>query len=195
MPQMRVVHSIRWRRLDVVGRDVCRLLSMDDGWLLSGLAVFRNDDGVESRLRYRVDCDAQWLSRSATVRGVSGKQAVDLRIRRESSGAWLIDSPSTRLPDSLAHCVDLDLGFTPATNLIPIRRLDLAVGEQAEVHAAWLDVATLGLSELHQTYRRIEATTYHYRAPPCDYDELLEVDPCGFVHRYPHLWQREAAGR
>jgi hypothetical protein len=35
-------------------------------------------------------------------------------------------------------CLDIDLGFSPSTNLLPIRRLTLAVGEAATVRAAWL---------------------------------------------------------
>ena len=33
--------------------------------------------------------------------------------------------------DNVAGCLDLDLGFTPATNLFAIRRLSLKVGQRA----------------------------------------------------------------
>jgi hypothetical protein len=38
----------------------------------------------------------------------------------------------------MAGCVNIDLNFSPSTNLLPIRRLDLSVGASAIVRAAWL---------------------------------------------------------
>lgn len=41
----------------------------------------------------------------------------------------------------MAECVDIDLNFSPSTNLLPIRRFDLSVGASAIVRAAWLRFA------------------------------------------------------
>ena len=38
----------------------------------------------------------------------------------------------------VAGCIDIDLNFSPSTNLLPIRRCNLAVGEAVAVNAAWL---------------------------------------------------------
>ena len=38
----------------------------------------------------------------------------------------------------MTGCVDLDLNFIPSTTLLPVRRLGLAIGQSAEVQAAWL---------------------------------------------------------
>ncbi len=40
--------------------------------------------------------------------------------------------------EEVAVCVDIDLNFSSSTNLLPIRRLDLAIGQDAELTAAWL---------------------------------------------------------
>jgi Putative glycolipid-binding len=42
-------------------------------------------------------------------------------------------------PPEFRDCVDVDLGFTPATNTLPIRRLGLEVGEAAGLAVAWLN--------------------------------------------------------
>lgn len=94
---------------------------------------------------------------------------------------------------SLENCIDLDLGFTPATNLLPLRRLDLAEGQSAEASAAWLDVAAGTLAVLPQRYQRRSKTTYWYEAPSVNYAALLEVAPTGFVLRYPGLWEAESS--
>jgi hypothetical protein len=91
----------------------------------------------------------------------------------------------------MANCIDLDFGFTPATNLLQLRRMALAEGQAAEVPVAWLDVSTGTLQVLPQRYERRAVTEYWYEAPAFDYAALLEVSPTGFILRYPGLWEVE----
>ncbi|MCY1380818.1 putative glycolipid-binding protein [compost metagenome] len=91
----------------------------------------------------------------------------------------------------MSHCVDLDLGFTPATNLLQLRRLNLAPGESADAPAAWVDIEDGGLSELMQRYERRGEGTYAYEAKRFDYAEVLGVTADGFVSDYPRLWRAE----
>ena len=180
-----VVASILWRRLDVAGHDACRLLAAADGWRLDGTAVFLADD-APARLAYRVDCDAGWRTRRGRVQGWFGARAVDLEIERTAAGAWRLDGVPVPGLEALA---DLDFGFTPATNLIALRRLALAVGATAEAPAAWLDAAAGTLGRLKQRYARKSETLYNYEAPEAGYAAVLEVTPDGFVCRYRGLWE------
>jgi hypothetical protein len=84
------------------------------------------------------------------------------------------------------------VAFTPATNLLPVRRLGLKTGQEAEVKAAWLRFPTFTLEPLDQRYRRIDAVTYHYESNGGSFVRDLVVSPVGFVRRYPDLWQAEA---
>ncbi len=93
---------------------------------------------------------------------------------------------------AVRDCVDLDFGFTPATNLMQLRRLALECGQAADAPAAWLDVSTGNLDVLVQRYERRSETTYWYEAPRFDYAALLEVDSIGFIREYPGLWHAEA---
>jgi hypothetical protein len=95
----------------------------------------------------------------------------------------------TRSRAILDGCADLDLGFTPATNLLQLRRLALAPGQAADVAVAWLDVAGGTLEVLFQRYERRSTATYFYAAPRFDYSAVLIVDATGFIHRYPGLWE------
>jgi hypothetical protein len=88
----------------------------------------------------------------------------------------------------LTGLVDLDLGFTPATNLLPLRRLALEPGAAADTEAAWLDDATWTFSRLPQRYERRSANEYWYESPTAGYAALLTVTPEGFVTDYPGLW-------
>lgn len=195
------VLSALWRRLDAPGHDTCRLLRLRDGgpavagWQLEGCAVFRHEDGRPAQLQYRVHCDEGWHAQRGTVRGWVGETAIDLVIARHADGAWTLDGSVVA---GLDHCVDLDLGFTPATNLFQLRRLGLAVGAAADAPAAWIDLADTAaqrraqLGELGQRYERRSEDTYWYTAQRFSYAALLTVTADGFVRSYPGLWEAEA---
>lgn len=183
---MQTVASILWRRLDVPGHDACRLERNASAWQLDGAAVFRLEDERIGQLHYRVRCDLHWHTQWGTVRGWLGDTAIDLSITRDAHGHWKLNDEA--VPD-LAHCVDLDLGFTPATNLLQLRRLSLEVGESADAPAAWVDLGGGGvLSELMQRYERRSATEYVYEAKRFDYAAVLVATEDSFVRDYPSLW-------
>lgn len=176
--------SILWRRLDAPGHDACRLQRGPDGWRLEGGAVFQAESGP-AHLAYMVWCDPLWHTRRAEVRGRLGERPIDLTILHQP-GTWRL--AGRELP-ALAACKDVDLGFTPATNLLPFRRLALRPGQAAEVPAAWLDPECCGLTLLAQRYERRSGSLYRYEAPNVPFEALLEVRPDGLVRRYPGLWE------
>jgi hypothetical protein len=177
--------SLLWRRLDTPGHDACRVAEGAAG--VEGVALFL-EAGRVAQLSYRVSCDAGWRTRQGEVRGWLGQRPVGFRIERTETGLWRLDD---EVVAGLEGCLDLDLGFTPATNLLQLRRLALAVGRAAEAPVAWLDVAGGSLSLLRQRYERRSQTTYWYEAPRFDYAALLEVGAEGFITRYPGLWEAE----
>lgn len=183
-------HSILWRRLDRPGHESARLSRRPDGWHLSGTAVFAHE-AQPCRLDYRVACDAGWRTVSGRVTGWIGRQPVEIGLSVDAGGRWRRDG--TESP-GVVGCVDLDLGFSPSTNLLPIRRLGLAVGLEAEVRAAWLGFPGLTLEPLDQRYRRLDVATYRYESDGGRFVADLQVNAAGLVVRYPGLWDAEAGG-
>jgi hypothetical protein len=177
------IASILWRRLDVEGHDGCRLLSGEEGRELEGQASFE-EGGEPCCLAYRVSCDRDWLTRSATVRGFLGSRGLDYDIERHADGTWKLNGA---LQPQVEGLIDVDLNFTPATNLLAIRRFSLAVGAETPAPAAWLTFPEPKLIRLDQTYRRLDEARYAYRG--YDYAETLKVSPAGFVLEYPGLWK------
>jgi uncharacterized protein len=176
--------TILWRRLDTPGHDACRFDRQPNGWCLEGGAAFRTETGP-AHLAYTVWCDPLWRTRRAEVRGWIGERAVDLTIHHEPVD-WVL---AGQVLLALAPCEDLDLGFTPATNLLPLRRLALRPGQAADVPAAWLDPECRELAMLPQRYERRSGTLYRYEAPSVPFEAELEVRGDGFVRRYPGLWE------
>jgi hypothetical protein len=179
--------SILWRRLDAAGHDACRLVHEGERWRLEGAAAFR-DDGAVAQLAYRVTCDEYWRTLDAHIHGSLGSVEVDIGLRRSASGVWILNGEAV---PGLRECVDVDLGFTPATNALQIRRVGLDVGQAADVPVAWLDVAARQLSVLEQRYERRTETEYWYEAPRFDYAGMLVVNSAGFPIVYPNLWEEE----
>lgn len=157
---------------------------MAGGWRVAGVAQFGGGT-TAGRLEYVADADSRWQARRAEVRGTVGARRIAFLITRSAEGAWRVNGAER--PD-LAGLVDLDLGFTPATNLFPLRRLALEPGAAADAEAVWLDDASWTFMRLPQRYERRGADTYWYESPTAGYADLLIVGADGFVREYPGLW-------
>jgi hypothetical protein len=181
--------SIRWRSLHRPGADRCVLEETATGVRLVGAATFTGEAGA-ARLDYRVECDRAWRTVGARVEGTLAARFVAFDVLRATGDVWTMNGAPV---SAAAGCLDVDLGFTPATNLLALRRLALSVGEAAPAPAAWLDVEAGVLGLLPQRYERRSAETYWYEAPTVGYEALLEVDASGFVTRYPGLWEADPA--
>lgn len=178
--------SILWRRLDRPGHEAARLVSRGSRWHLTGTAVFAHDR-QPCHLDYLIICGPDWRTLSGKVTGWAGDEDVEVEIAVDSQG-WRLNA--TEVPE-VAGCLDLDLNFSPSTNLLPIRRLDLAVGQEAEVRAAWLRFPSFHLEPLEQVYRRTGATTYRYESAGGRFVRDIEVNEAGLVTLYPDFWRAE----
>jgi hypothetical protein len=180
--------TILWRGTDTPGHDWCRLFSTDGQWQLSGAAVFSHDQ-KPCCLQYSVVSDTNWKTVRAKVAGWVGKDAVELEITVGPDLKWRMNG--VEKPD-VKGCIDVDLNFTPATNLLPIRRLNLAVDEAAKVKAAWLRFPDFELEPLSQVYKRLDESTYHYESGGGSFVSQLKVNAVGFVTDYAGLFRAEA---
>jgi hypothetical protein len=180
--------SALWRRLDEPGHDVARLEATDRGWLLSGAAVYLSSEGP-ALLNYSVQLAEDWTTSFGKVRGFIGDRKVDLLIVRDENGWTLNGQPQPAVRSML----DLDYAFTPATNLQQIRRMNLNVGDRAELPVAWLVAGASTLVVLRQTYHRLSDTEYAYEAPTVPYRATLIIPEDGFAQHYPTGWVIESA--
>lgn len=167
-----MIATILWRRLDRPGHEQAILQRIEDAWELSGTAVFQHD-AQPCALRYRIVCDSDWVTRSTSVSGWAGAKAIDVAVDRAGN---------------LEGCIDIDLNFSPSTNLLPIRRLNLAVGEHAQVRAAWLRFPGFNLEVLEQTYHRLSDRTYRYESAGGKFVAEIEVNDVGLAVRYGDIW-------
>jgi len=182
---------MRWRRIDVPGHEEARVERMNGGWRLTGKLEVE-EAGLAARLRYVVECDPGWRTRSSVIEGEAGDRPIHFALAADGVGNWARDGAP--VPE-FAGALDIDLGFTPATNLLPIRRLALAVGQSAPVRSAWLRFPELRFEPLEQTYTRDAELIFRYRAlvDGEPFVARLDTDAFGRVVRYEGLWEAELA--
>ncbi len=173
-----------WMRLDRPGRDAALLRPYGGGWLLQGAAAF-DHDGAPVAVAYQVVVDARHETKRGTISGFLGDKTIQHEIRRDDEG-WRLNGAEVA---GLGPLVDLDYGFTPATNVLQLSRIGLKPGQSAEVPVVWFDLDSASLTELPQKYERRSEASYWYEAPSVPYQGVLEIAPNGFVRSYPDLWR------
>lgn len=178
---------ILWRRLDRPGHESARLSFHDSRWHLTGTAVFTHQ-GQPCRLDYLIVCNTVWETLSGKVAGWVGSEIIEIELTVDSAHRWRLNGNDC--PD-VAGCIDLDLNFSPSTNLLPIRRLGLEIGQGADVRAAWLRFPSFTLEPLEQVYHRLDIATYRYESAGGSFVAELQVNEAGFATLYPGVCQTE----
>lgn len=171
--------------------DHCLLHGTRSGWSLEGTITGLLDD-APLRIAYRVSTDRFWQVGMIGVTLWQNGDQRSLRINRGPDGVWTDLLTGQPLDGGLAACEEIDLAFTPATNTIPIRRLDLAIGEGRELEVAYVTFPALTVEPLRQRYTRLDRRRYRYESGPTlsAFSAEIDVDEDGLVVAYPGAWQR-----
>lgn len=177
---------IAWRRSgEIEAHEHCTVSVRDSGLSLIG-TVLGVDAGIPVRIEYRVMADATGFTTAAHVRQVHGFEQRAIVVARDAKGGWTVNGDR---PPALRGCTDIDLGCSPSTNTLPIRRLRLGIGSSKKISAAWLRFPELEVVKAPQTYERLDAFTYRYSTPT--FAAELTVDDQGIVASYAE-WERIA---
>jgi uncharacterized protein len=177
-------HEVMWRLQDG-GVEHVRVVVGADTVLVDGVQA-RRGDGEERRLLYLLRCDEAWRVRELHVEAPEDDTSVSLR--GDGAGNWT-DRSGTALP-ALQGCVDVDLLAVAFTNTLPVRRLELAVGEAATIAVAFVRVPSMEVVRAEQRYTRLDATTYRYEGLASGFRADLRLDGEGLVVEYPGLARR-----
>lgn len=178
--------DVFWKRLGEPGQEVCTI-DTQGGLGLTGM-VTADFDGQPAAVAYRVAADAaSGVTRTADVTMQWAGAVRTLSLRHDDDGRWWVNA---RHEPTLDNLEDVDLGVTPATNTLPIRRLGLAVGASDTTTAAWVRFPALTVTPLAQRYTRQAGDRYVYESLASGYRALLTVDADGVVQHYEGAWRR-----
>jgi uncharacterized protein len=163
------------------------VLSQRSNRIVAEGVVITTADGIPFAATYRVECDAMWRVRMTQAQVIG----VDSRVDLESDGAghWR-DRGGGPMPQ-LDGAIDVDLSITPFTNTLPIRRLDLAEGQAAEIRAVYLRLPDLTVTIDPQRYTCLKrGRLYRYESLDSDFVREVDIDVHGLVVTYPGLFRR-----
>jgi hypothetical protein len=175
---------VAWRRSDEIATDEHCTLTLRDGGLSLVGTVLGAEGGLPTWVEYRVLADGAGLTTAVHVRDLRGFVQRSISLARDSRGRWTVDGQAA---PALRGCTDVDLGCSPSTNTLPIRRLRLAIGASHTIQAAWVRFPELTVVKAAQTYTRLDEFTYRYASG--DFEAELAVDDEGLVTTYA-VWQR-----
>jgi hypothetical protein len=190
-----------------------------DAWRSEVVAMRLDPKGIEAKgsqgavdpLPYRLDYHLQAPDDFVTRRIVLETQGAGwwrrLDLRRDGNGKWTAKTSKrgkkVKLPDpggdmgSVKGALDCDLGLSPLTNLMPIRRSGLNRHPGAEDFLmAWISVPDLHVLASGQRYEHVrndkEGSVVRYvdRGLFPGYKANLRLDRSGIVTVYPGLGKR-----
>ena len=171
-----------WRLVDAwEGFEVLFPHREPDGYRLEGHSA-GVEEGVAWAIRYDLAVDRRWATRTAVVLGTSSLGSFEVRLEGDGAGHWLVDGVAA---PELDGCLDVDLEGSACTNCLPVRRLDLGVGEPAEAAAAYVRAADLRVERLEQSYLRLDSGRYGYASP--NFRAVLVYDEHGLIVDYPGI--------
>lgn len=181
--------SIVWRRSDIIGagHEYARCWSEESKRFLAGAAIFV-DERAFCKLDYRIELDADWQTISASMAGFVGDRKVNTEVAVDAEKRWTLNGKTI---SEVEGCTDIDLNFSPVTNTLPIRRLNLEIGEKKKVSAAWLRFPSFRLEPLEQFYERIAENEYIYESSNGKFRAEIETDEMGLINRYGKFWKIE----
>jgi hypothetical protein len=195
------LRTVLWQRIYSPGSEWCAVEREPDGWRLHGI-VLTEVATAPVLVHYAVALATDWSTRVVEIAMRSGaaSEPRTLKLTVAPDQRWQIErepglEPAMPADDvvTLHDLVDVDLGFSPVTNTLPIRRLEPAIGEAIAVTAAWVRFPELTVEPLSQRYIRLAERRYRYESAGGAFVAEIEVDDLGLVTTYEGGWRRIAA--
>lgn len=196
-----------WRRVDSAGAEQ---VVLSDGSGLHARGTMIAAAPVPFACRYELYTDDAWVTArfDATAEGAGFVRTVRLE---RAAGRWRVTAgeqgdlgatlvaaghPRSGLPGSvdpgrLTSAFDMDLGHSPLTNTLPVRRLGLLDGAPGATHTidvAWVLVPSLEVVDSTQTYASLGAGLVKFTSG--SFVAELRLDADGYVMHYPGLAER-----
>jgi len=172
-------YTVRWQTWDGAGDETLSLRWENEAWTAIG------EVGREA-VSYVIRLSPLWQVRQFLL--FRDQDEPDLWLGNDGAGRWGEINGAHR-PD-LDGCIDIELACTPFTNTLPIRRLQLDVGDGAELAVATIDVETLGIVPARRRYEHLEHGRWRRTDIGSGSTVEFRVDEYGLVHDEPERFRR-----
>jgi hypothetical protein len=185
-PAPKLIATGLWKWLQGTGLERFEFLRAHDEWIFRGTILTLADD-APAEARYEITCDRSFSTRHANIFLLDSSGERSLKIETQS-GQWYENG---RENHTVKGALDIDLGWSPSTNTLPIKRLKLEIGQSSgEFVAAWVRFPELTLQPLPQEYSRLVDRKYRYSSRGGAFVANLTVDDDDLVMDYEGFWLR-----
>lgn len=197
-------YYLEWQGQDGTLVETVELALSESGLKAKGIQIGRRP--LTYRLDYELHYNAELAMTSLTVSAGGAGWSRRLVVTRDATSGWtataggageedLLGHPVAAITDLGLEALDCDLGFSPLTNTLPIRRNGLhRKPGGADVTVAWIQVPHLTMAAVRQRYEHLATTragaVVRYRSLESDFTADLDVDRVGLVRVYPGLTER-----
>ena len=167
-------------------------------------------DPLPYRADYELDAGDGFVTRSFLVEVTGEGWGRRIHLERDDGGGWSCDTDASGDVElsapgcdaaALDGALDCDLGLSPLTNYMPVRRHRLHEGgRRSDFLMAWVSMPDLGLYASRQRYEHVRRDVHGAVVRYLDlgrhegFTAELELDGDGFVVNYPGLAQRRGVG-
>jgi uncharacterized protein len=196
-----------WSGLDAERWEVAHLSLDSNG--VAGTGTQIGMDPIRYRLDYTLEAGFGFVTRRLDVRVQGEAWSRRLELRHDGDGGWswevevdggsILGRPGAEpeMAEELVAARDCDLGLSPVTNLMPIRRYGLNTRNgSVDIVAAWVSVPDLRLHSYPQRYEGIgrdgEGSVVRFidRGLSAGFTADLVLDSDGLIEIYPGLARR-----
>ena len=185
-----MIRSVFWRPLDEIGLEHLLLSNSGDAIRADGLILQTKARRGPFRARYAIEAGPDWRMRACDIAVEEpGRPERRLALQVDGAGRWRDEASGTALP-ALAGCLEVDIQVSPFTNSLAVGRLNLAIGQSAEIRAAYITVPELELAPAAQRYTRLAADRYRYEGLGTGFAADIAIDADGLVLDYPGVFER-----
>jgi hypothetical protein len=177
--------TLRWRPATGLGLEHLTIQAAKNA-IVARSVVIGEFEGKPFGVRYETICDKRWTVREIAIDTSDGRS---IRFASDGRGHW---RDGKRRRPEFDGCIDIDLGGSPFTNTLPIRRLGLDVKHgPIEFSMLWFPFDTFEPFVDRQRYTCLRSgRLYRFEAVDGTFSARLPVDKDGFVIDYPTLFKR-----
>lgn len=180
-----------WKSKVLGSIEYATIMEQNSNWTIESTVLIASEKIPGCKIQYSIKLSKNWELDIAVVEiDKLGLKKV-LIIELDEEKTWIINK---KRDDRFSACTDIDLGFSPMTNTIPIRRLELKKGETISLSACWLEFPSFKLKPLEQKYTCLDENTYLYESGT-NFKATLQVDKMKIVKDYPKVWQMIATNQ
>jgi uncharacterized protein len=198
-----MIRTVAWAKDDPFGVEHAEITLANDTLHATSVAIGTYPEP------YRVDLELltgpNWTTASLAIRTRGDGWNATLNLGRVPSGSWSAQRTANGIIPGLneyldavaipASVVDVDVQYSPLTNLMPARRLGLNnVGATADFTMAWVALPGLHIILDRQRYtivdQRQDQTIVRYRSIDGDFSADITCDADGIAIDYPGIAHR-----